>query len=437
MYLQRLIDKELNKWQQSKQPKPLLIRGARQVGKTQSIRNLGKQFQYFIEINFESNKQIHSVFEGNLSAGEISENISVIFRTPVKEGATLLFFDEVQACIPAIQALRFFYEQKPGLHVIAAGSLLEFALLEIPSFGVGRIRSLFMYSFSFDEFLLAFNEDRLLKMKQKATPKTPLNKAVHEKLLRYLRKFFILGGMPEVVSDYVENKDLNHSQLILNDLKNSYFDDFAKYKKLVPPLRIRHVFSAVAMQTGNKFIYTRTPANDNHRQLKEAMELLILSGVVIPVTHTSANGLPLGAEANYKKQKMLLIDTGLFLNMLNLDIGKIILTDDFATINKGALAELFVGLELLKYHSPYQKAMLYYWHREARSSNAEVDYVVVQANEIVPVEIKAGKRGAMRSMNIFMESKKSNTGIRISSENFSEYNGIQVVPLYAVSNIFR
>ncbi len=434
MYFSRLIDTELTNWKDSKEAKPLLVRGARQIGKTQTIKNLGKQFDYFIEINFESDKQVHSIFEGNLSADEISENISAIYRKPIINGKTLIFFDEIQACIPAIQSLRFFYEHKPGLHIVAAGSLLEFALSEIPSFGVGRIRSVFMYPFSFDEFLMALNEGKLLELKQKASPQKALNTALHDKLLQYLQKFLILGGMPEVVSKYAQTNDLNQCFLILNDLKNSYFDDFAKYKKIVPPKRIRDVFNSVVMQAGTKFMYSKTQSEDNHKQIREALELLIMAGIAIPVTHTSANGLPLGAESDYKKRKILLIDTGLFLNILNLDIGKIILINDFNTINKGNLTEMFVGLELMKYNSPYQRSALYYWHREARNSNAEVDYLIAQHNNIVPVEVKSGKKGGMQSMNLFLETKNKAKGIRISSENFSAYNKIEVYPLYAISN---
>lgn len=437
MYLRRHIDKELTAWRISANPKPLLIRGARQVGKTKSIRNLGSQFSEFIEINFESNKQIHSIFEGNLSADEILENIAAIYQKTIENKKTLLFFDEIQACIRAIQALRFLYEQRPGLHIIAAGSLLEFALSEIPSFGVGRIRSLFMYPFSFDEFLLAFGEDKLIAMKQKANPQNPLLLPVHTKLIQYLRKFLILGGMPEVVAKYVTNKDMLTSYRAINDLKNSYYDDFAKYKKIVPAKRIRDVFNAVVMQTGGKFIFSKTGSNDSHQQIKEALELLILAGVVLPVTHTSANGLPLGAEANHKKRKMLLIDTGLFLNILNLDVSKLILTDDFNTVNKGSLTEMFVGLELIKYNAPYDRNPLYYWHREARNSNAEVDYLTVINNKIVPIEVKSGVKGGMQSMRLFIDSKNSDKGIRISGENFSEYNNIEVFPLYAVGNIVK
>jgi len=433
MYIARNIDKELIKWKNSEHRKPILLRGARQVGKTQSVRQLSKQFEYFIEINFEADKQIHSLFEGNLSAKEIVENLTAVYKIPVKPTKTLLFFDEIQACIPAIQSLRFFYEQTPDLHIIAAGSLLEFALTEIPSFGVGRIRSLYMYPLSFNEFLLAFGEEKLLEILQNANPQKPLPKVIHEKLNTYLRKFFIIGGMPEVVARYAETLDYTECSQIINDLIISYHDDFAKYKLRVPANRIREVFLSAVMQTGSKFMYSQTQTQDNHKQIKEALNLLILAGLIIPVTHTDANGLPLGAETNFRKQKMLIFDTGIYLKMLNFNINEIVLSLDFNLVNRGALAEMFAGLELLKYTPPYEKAELNYWHREAKNSNAEIDYVIVRNNTITPVEVKSGTKGSMQSMYLFLNEKNLDSGIRLSLENFAQYDKINVFPLYAIN----
>lgn len=436
-YLKRNIDKELLEWKNSKKRKPILLRGARQVGKTLSVQHLGEQFEYFIEINFEENKQIHSLFEGNLFPAEICENLSAVYGVPIISGKTLLFFDEIQACIPAIQSMRFFYEKMPDLHLIAAGSLLEFAISEIPSFGVGRIRSLFMFPFSFNEFLSALNENHLLEIKRKANPRSPLAEPIHEKLLSYLKKFLIIGGMPEVISTYLETRDINISRQILDDLLLSFYDDFAKYKKRIQTHKLKQIFNLIARQSGIKFVYKSANLSNNIHQTKRALELLEQAGLVIPIVHSSANGLPLGAEANFKKQKIMLLDTGLLLRILDLDINDIILSKEFNAINKGNLAEIFVGLELLKYSSPYKKNNLYYWHREAKSSNAEVDYIIVKNNHIVPIEVKAGSKGSMQSMYLFMKEKKLNLGIRVSTENFSHYNPIDVYPLYVVENIIN
>ncbi|MCK5538233.1 MAG: AAA family ATPase [Bacteroidales bacterium] len=435
MYIKRQIDSDLIAWSESAKRKPLLIRGARQIGKTESVRNLAKKFDNFLEINFEELKNIHSIFEKNLSPVEILEKLSVFFKVSITSGKTLLFFDEIQTCIPAIQSLRFFYEKMPDLHLIAAGSLLEFALSEIPSFGVGRIRSIFMYPMSFDEFLIALNEPDLLNQKQKTTALKPLAEPLHDKLLTYLKKLVILGGMPEVVSNYLQTSDLNSSLQVLDDLVFSFYDDFAKYKKRVPVSRIRDVFNSVVMQTGGKFIYSKIVDNTSYKQLKEALDLLIRAGIVIPVTHTAGNGLPLGAEVNYKKQKNLVFDTGIFLRILNFDVGEILISSEFSMINKGGLMELFAGLEILKYQSFYRKNELYYWHREAKNSNAEVDYLYAKNSEIYPIEIKAGTKGSMQSMMLFLKEKKRQLGIRISLENFASYDNIAVYPLYAISNL--
>ena len=437
MYIKRNIDKELLKWKSQTGRKPLLLRGARQVGKTETVRNLAKNFNNFLEINFEENKRIHTIFESNLSPNEICENLSAIYNMAIIEGKTLLFFDEIQSCLPAIQSLRFFYEKMPELHLIAAGSLLEFALSEIPSFGVGRIRSMFMYPLSFNEFLGALHEDKLSGLKKKASPGHPLQITVHEKLLAYLKKFLFLGGMPEVISTYIESKDFNLCGKILDDLIFSFNDDFAKYKKRVPVARVREVFYSVIKQTGGKFIYSKVATGINHVQIKETINLLVQAGLVFPVTHTSGNGIPIGAEVNLKKTKMLLFDTGIFLRILNFKINDFLFSNDFKIINTGNVSEQFIGLELLKEQSAYQRNSLYYWHRESKSSNAEIDYLIVRNNKIVPIEVKAGTKGSMQSMFIFLKEKDANFGIRISNENFAEYENILVFPLYAVENVLK
>ncbi|WP_069658704.1 ATP-binding protein [Arcticibacter eurypsychrophilus] len=433
MYLPRKIDQELVLWRNEKEGKPLLIRGARQVGKSTAIRELAKQFDFYLEVNFEEQRRVHRLFEGDLNPKELCENLSILYNIPIIPGKTLLFFDEIQACIPAISSLRFFYEKYQELHVIAAGSLLEFALAEIPSFGVGRIRSLFVYPLSFDEYLTGTGELQLLAAKKKATFEKPLTEPIHQKLLNHVKRFLILGGMPEVVASYVEHQDINRCGQVLDDLITSLKADFAKYKKQVPFLRISEVFDSVVGQSGGKFIYTKAATEANHKQIKEAVDLLVMSGLIIPVTHTAANGLPLGAEANPKKRKMLLLDTGIFQRLRGLQITDILFEDDFDTINKGAIAEQYVGLELLKSSSCYRQENLYFWHREAKSSNAEVDYVIQQKDNIVPIEVKSGKKGSMQSLFVFMKEKKSLKGVRFSLENYSSYAKIQVFPIYAVA----
>jgi predicted AAA+ superfamily ATPase len=434
--MKRNVLDTLSAWKQLMNRKILLLRGARQVGKTYVARELGKTFKYFAEVNLEQNADVHQFFEQNFDPNRICTNLSAYYGIPIIEDQTLLFFDEIQSCPKAIQALRFFYESKPGLHVIATGSLLEFALADLPSWGVGRIRSVFMYPMSFDEFLVANNQHELLEMKKNANAENPLNPVFHNKLNDFLKKFLLIGGMPEAVKTFVaKNNNFVAIQQVLSDITLSYFDDFVKYKKRSPLLRLREVMSAVVKQTGGKFIYSRTGALSNPAQAKEALDLLEMAGLVQKVYHSSGEGLPIGAEVNFKKFKALLHDTGIFLQNTGLKLSEYLIAENVDMLNKGNLAENFVGLELLKYANVHERKQLYYWHREKRGSSAEVDYLIEQEAGIVPVEVKSATSGKMQSMNLFIDEKGSKKGIRISLENFSRYGKIEVVPLYAVSNI--
>jgi uncharacterized protein len=435
MYLKRTIDEELLNWKSAKKRKPLMLHGARQVGKTSTVKKLAGHFTYFVEINFDEQPAFSTIFKKKLSVFEVCEQLSVLTNTPIVEGETLLFLDEVQTCIPAISMLRYFYEKMPELHVIAAGSLLEFALADIPSFGVGRVRSLYMYPLSFREFLMAHEELMLLEQLNKANVSKPLLEPIHQKLINLYKKFLIIGGMPEAVSVYVNSKDLLEVQRVLNDLLISVQADFAKYKTSVPGARLVEVFNAIAQQMATKFTYSYPNATINNLQIKEAIELLKMAGLVHAVTHSAANGIPLGAEINPKITKYLLFDTGIFQRILGLNIADLLISDDFNAINKGHIAELHVGLELLKAESCYQKSDLFYWQREARNSQAEVDYVCQFNNAIVPVEVKAGTKGSMQSLFLFLKEKKRTQGFRISLENFSKMEQISILPIYAVNNL--
>ena len=434
IYLKRTIDIDLMAWKEDPAKKPLVIRGARQVGKSSAVRELSKQFDHYIEINFEEMKSLHALFQGDLTPDGIGEQISLLFQTPIIPGKTLLFFDEIQACTEAISSLRFFYEKMPGLHLIAAGSLLEFALEVLPSFGVGRIHTIFMYPFSFDEFLMAMGEESLLNIKRNASADHPLPDLIHQKLTGLFKKFLIIGGMPEVVSQYCRSRDLLKCQQILDHLITSLKADFSKYKKHVIPGRLSEVFLSAARQTGSKFVYSVASPESNHKQIKEALDLLIMAGLLLPVIHSSANGIPLGAQRNDKKRKMLVFDTGIYQRLLGLDISDLLLREEFKQINRGSIAELFVGLELVKYGSCTQYPELYYWHREALNSHAEVDYLLQKNLEIIPVEVKSVTKGSMTSLYLFLKEKKGPYGIRFSLENFSAYEQIRVFPLYAVSS---
>ena len=446
MYYKRNIDDKLLEWKESPRRKPLLIRGARQVGKSTAVRHLGKGFKYFVEVNLESQPSIRQLFTKDIDVHRTCEAISATLGIPVVAGKTLLFIDEIQVCQEAIMSLRYFKEDYPELHVIAAGSLLEFTLEELPSFGVGRIRSLYMYPFSFDEFLLAQGLDTTVDFKHKATSLSPLPEAVHNKLVEQLKTFYLVGGMPAAITEWVESKSYIECTRVHNDILDTYQDDFSKYKSRISPALLRQVLRSVALQAGCKFVF-RQVADDIHSSvIKEALHLLTLAGLIKPVTHSDGNGVPLGAEENCNYTKYLFLDFGLMQTMLGTPAANVLLSSDVDFVNKGAASEMFAGLELVKTHDCFQKAEMYYWQNLSRGTNAEIDYLVVKDGIVVPIEVKASTRGSMQSLWLFMRKKGLHRAIRTSLENFGEFEyvdkesqdevrHVDVVPLYALSNL--
>lgn len=444
-YYKRQIDNELLLWKESPLRKPLLIRGARQVGKSSAVQELGKTFQYYVEINLEKQPSLKALFTEDVDVHKTCERLSAAVSTPIIPSQTLLFIDEIQNCEPAIMSLRYFKENYPELHVIAAGSLLEFTLNEIPSFAVGRIRSLYMYPFSFDEFLTAQGLDLQLEAKRKATADEPLFETTHRLLCDQLRTFFLVGGMPEAVANWIENHDHISVQRIHRDILDTYQDDFAKYKKRVFPDLLRQVLKSVALQAGRKFVISQVATDMSAYKVKEALRLLGLAGLAIPVTRSDANGLPLGAETDTSYQKYLFLDIGLMLTLLSTPATDILLTNDTDIINKGSVTEVFAGLELVKYSDCFQKPELYFWLNKSKNANAEVDYLLPRAGKVLPVEVKAGTKGSMQSLYLFMAKKGLLKAVRTSMENFQQYEyndtintatrQINVVPLYALSNL--
>lgn len=452
MYFARIIDKYLAEWAASKTRKPLLLRGARQVGKSTAVRNLGKSFTRFVEINFERNPEYAAVFKDNLDVKRIISIISAMFGQSIVAGKTLLFFDEIQLCPEAIMSLRFFKEEMPELHVAAAGSLLEFALAELPTYGVGRIHSMFMYPMSFDEFLEACGEHLLLVARRSAGPANQLPETLYDKLVNLTRTYMLVGGMPEVVLKWVETRDYIQCQQIQDDLVLGYEDDFPKYRKRINPDLLRQALRSAAQQACKKFVYAEVGGKYRTEEVKDAVEMLILAGLLIPVVRTAANGLPLGNETDRSFRKMLVFDPGIMLRLLNMALGdnselvKTILTAAAADlVNKGPLTEMIAGLEMLKYKTPNLRHELYYWRRNERNSQAEVDYVTNCGGQILPIEVKASATGKMKSLWIFMREKQLTQAVRCSLENFGAFDytdtetgtirNVTVIPVFALSQL--
>lgn len=445
-YFVRQIDKQLLLWRESSRHNPLLIRGARQVGKSTAVRELGKSFKYFVEINLEKQPALMQLFPENIDVKKTCEKLCGALSIPIIPGETLLFIDEIQVCKNAIMSLRYFKEDYPELHVIAAGSLLEFTLEELPSFGVGRIRSLYMYPFSFDEFLMAQGLGLTVDFKKKATVNDPLPVHVHNEMVDQLRTYYLVGGMPAAVREWVETKSFVEVEHIHKDIIDSYQDDFAKYKKRASPVLLRQVLRSVALQAGQKFVCSQAVSDLKSTVVKDALRLLTLAGLAIPVIHSNANGVPLGAEENDSYIKYLFFDIGVMQTMLDMHAADIIMSDESDFVNKGGASEMFAGLELVKYHDCFSKPDLHYWQRISKNSQAEVDYVVSSNGMVLPIEVKANTQGSMQSLWIFMRGHNLREAIRTSLENFGTFSftdvqaenterHVSIIPLYALSSL--
>ncbi len=449
-YLKRHIDKALLEWKDSPRRKPLLVRGARQVGKSSSIRHLGATFEHFLEVNIEHNPEVAEFFKNTRDVRAIVQRLSDYFDVPVIPGKTLLFLDEIQKSEDVIKSLWFFKEDYSELHVAAAGSLLEFALKDLSSFGVGRVSSVFVHPMSFDEFLLATGNGGLLRAKAQCNPQKPLPAPFHTRLTEAFRSYILVGGMPEAVSVYAETGSYRYSSDAVNEILQGYQDDFAKYSKKANPTLLRQTLISVAHQGGAKFVFSRVEGGYRSAEVKTALEMLRDAGLIIPAYHTDANGVPLGAEINERVVKYLVHDTGVMLALLGIDddfnpiVKQLMVDDEIALVDKGAVAEMAVGLELIKYASPYKRHQLYYWQNMNKGTSAEVDYIIAQGGSIVPVEVKSGVKGSMASMYSLMHNQQKNIqhGIRCSLENFGSFPSpqgkrVDIIPLYAVSSLFR
>lgn len=449
-YIARNIDKDLAHWKENSRRKPLLLRGARQVGKSRSIRHLGESFDNFVEVNFEKNPEVAEIFKSTGDVREICKALGIFYGTTIEPGKTLLFLDEIQASPEAIKSLWFFKEDYPELHLAAAGSLLEFVLKDLSNFGVGRLTMMMMYPFAFDEFLSAVGKDGMREAIAAGAPDKPLLDVIHNEIVRLYRIFLIVGGMPASVGAWVETGDFHMCAAEQRDIQLSYYLDFAKYGNKIDPQLLRNTLQSVIAQTGRKFMYSKVAGDYRSADVQKALGMLIDAGIVRRVRCTAANGLPLGAEVKGNFNKYIYLDTGLLLRILDLDFGgareltESILTESSAElVNKGGIAEMSVGLEMMKCSADGIERELFYWENTDNGASAEIDYVAPYKMRILPIEVKAGTSGKMKSLRLFMKKKGLERGIRTSLENFGilDYTEdgsnrrIEIIPVYALRNL--
>jgi uncharacterized protein len=393
--MRRFIDDDLRRWKDRRRRKPLILRGARQVGKTWSLKEFGKnRFESLALVDLERNAPLRRLFDGDLGAARICADLEVLLRQKITPGKTLLFFDEIQACPRAITALRYFYEEMPELHVVAAGSLLEFALKDA-SFPVGRIQFLNLYPLCFAEYLEAIgNAPAAAVVLGHPAHITP---AVHELLRKELNRYFFIGGMPAAVKAYVESGSLRDAFEVQGEIVESYRMDFAKYTPQVDRYCLDTVFTSLAQSVGWQIKYARLGEGYANPTLKKAFEALCLAYVARRIPSVDPSGLPLGASASAKIFKALLLDVGLMRSLSRMPDDLEYTRGDLLAIYRGAMAEQFVGQEMLV----SQNGSLYYWDRQVKSSSAEVDYLAVMNGKIHPVEVKSGAAGSLRSAHLF------------------------------------
>lgn len=435
--MKRDLEESLVAWKDKSNRKPLILRGARQVGKTYLVEQFLKdKFSRFVKIDFEQTGEAAYCFD-TLIPEKIVAKLEVQSGKQIIPGETLLFLDEIQVCPAAIMALRYFKEQMPDLHVIAAGSLLEFALNDANfSMPVGRVEYLFLKPLSFNEFLVATGNEVLENRLADCSLKNPPDDLLHRKALECVREYMILGGMPAVIDEYRASKSWLNSQREQSIILNTYRDDFGKYTKDSQLKYLQNLFDKAPGLIGENFQYSKVDSHTDPRQIRMSLEKLSYAGLVYPVYAVSASGLPLLLTKNEKKFKLYFLDIGLVHRAMRLDLEHL-LQEDLMLLNRGSLAEQFVAQELLAYSDRHELRPLFYWAREKLGSSAEVDFVIQDGANIIPLEVKAGTTGRLRSLHLFREEKKSSIAIRISQYPLSFQEGILSVPLYLIKEIPR
>ncbi len=440
--MKRAAEKYLDEWKNRKDRKPLVIRGARQVGKTYLAEKWGQRsFSQVLTINFERDPQYGKVFiekDPNL----ILQQLSLLKARSVMPGTTLLILDEIQCSPAAISSLRYFKEELPELHILATGSLLDFALRELTfSAPVGRIEYLYLGPLTFCEFVEATHGNDLGRFLSSVNNIEDIPPAVHEVLLGLLRKYYFVGGMPEAVQSYATSFDLLDTQRIQSNILATFRDDFAKYRSRLDLDCINLVYDYSSQWPSRRSKYSEISKDFRASQIKKAFELLSFARLVHLVYLSAANGVPLAAECNRKFFKPTFLDIGL----CNRACGLKLLDgfDQLLTVREGALAEQFVAQELLNSFLPFEEPQLFYWENRTPGSSAEVDFVIDHDNKIVPVEVKAAKRGSLRSLHVFNQKKNNNLAVRLSCrtaeiETISQGNHdikLLSIPLYLAGRV--
>ncbi len=412
--IKRILEAQLDQWFQKKPRKPMILRGARQVGKSTLARqwaaNCGLRLA---EVNLERHPQLDSIFRSN-DVEKILRELEVVTKVPITAPNIALFLDEIQATPHALPALRYFYEEKPELPVLAAGSLLEFILSDHQlSMPVGRVEYLHVGPLTFMEFLGALGEDVLQKILRDFHEGKTIPAMAHERLLEKQREFLFVGGMPESVRVYQEKKSPLEVRAVHRSIVQTYQDDFVKYaRREKMHVLLQKILDVLPKILGRKVKYSAISPDHRSGDVKAAIDLLIKARLLLPCYHTDCSGLPLKAGRNDRIYKLYFLDVGLFNYVCGLEWADISRLTERELIHEGGLAEQFVAQHMAYRFGGLEPPELFYWLRESRSANAEVDFVISMQQQIVPIEVKSGKSGSLKSLQQLMGQNHLTTALR-------------------------
>lgn len=447
MYIARTSEQFLAEWRVSEPRKPLIIRGARQTGKSRLVEEFGeKNYDHLLLLNIEKDPSLKAMFD-KPDVKDITRELEVIKDVPVTEGRTLIFIDEIQECPQAITKLRYFYEDMPKLHVIAAGSLLEFVLeREELSFPVGRVDFHYLFPLTFEEFLGGHGKSRLIGILKEAGTKEGIPPTIHEELRRLLKSYLLVGGMPEAVASFIQTGQYRRSEIIKESITETYRDDFKKYSRRFNIASLDFVFREAPKWMGRK-LNLRAISSDEirPREASTAISLLERAMILHPVRRVQAAEFPLLAHRK-TQPKLVFLDVGLAQHANRIS-QEILQSENYQSIYRGGLAEQLAGQELLATSDRHIRSELFYWHREETGALAEVDYLFPYKSHLIPIEVKAGRGTTLFSLHQFMARYHPPLAIRIydgplkidelkiSAPNIT-YRLLSV-PLYMISEIMR
>jgi uncharacterized protein len=434
----RQISIDLQTWLSRKDRRPLLMRGARQVGKTWLARALAReQGLDLVEVNFELRPDAKEAFR-SLQPAEILKNLAFLGFPVPKPGMSLLFFDEVQECPAAIAAMRYFYEMMPELAILASGSLLEFAM-EAGEFSlpVGRVETLWVHPMGFAEFLRAKGNEALAGALESQNPDEPLPEVAHRKSMEELREYLFCGGMPAAVEALTKDRDVEACRRVHLSILQTYRQDFAKYAPRIKSDIAERLFLRAPGLVGGRLKFSAIDPDHRASEVRPAVEAVEKAGVIRRVFHSAGQSLPLATDSNPRIAKLVMLDVGLMHAALRID-AEFIQEPDLLAIHRGAVAEQFAAQELIACGPADREPDLYFWAREALNSQAEVDFLIASRSKVLPIEVKAGSSGTLKSLNLFLDShRQSPLGIRLYSGPHLRDGRILHLPLYAAGSLHR